>query len=87
MKHSHCSKISKIKYKNVATSTLNSPCSNVLISCALCPAKVPAVWKYYLAQYLDKIHNGTSNEFASLWTLKDEEIAGMKLHWRRILAP
>jgi hypothetical protein len=63
IKHSNCSKISKTKYKNAATSTLNSPYSNVPMSCPLCPVKVPAVWKYYLAQHLDKIHNGTSNKF------------------------
>ena len=47
-KRSSCINLIHFNYATASTSSEASPCSNVPISCPLCPAESPAVWTYSL---------------------------------------
>ncbi|KAF6759684.1 hypothetical protein DFP72DRAFT_806227, partial [Ephemerocybe angulata] len=61
----------------------SSPCTNVPLVCPLCTTDDPAVWRYNLRNHLEQKHSTEAViRYASLWTLSEDEVAGMKRIWR-----
>ena len=62
----------------------SSPCSNVPVSCPLCPKSNPAVWKYFLkVHFQDKHKTAPLMKYEHLWKLSNFEISEMKKFWSK----
>jgi hypothetical protein len=55
-KKSSCVNMIHFNYATASTSSDASPCSNVLITCPLCPDDKPAVWTYSLSAHFKERH-------------------------------
>ncbi len=74
----------KYSYSVAAESSPSSPCSNVLVSCPLCPKSNPAVWKYFLkVHFQDKHKTAPLTKYEHLWKLSNFEISEMKRFWSK----
>lgn len=61
---------------------MSSPCSNVPLSCPLCPKTEPAVWRYNLQYHLSTVHpSAQRSKFEGLWKLTNFEEQEMKKIW------
>jgi hypothetical protein len=70
-------------YVTASTSSEASPCSNVPISCPLCPAGSPAVWTYSLYAHFRGRHNlQLPAHFPIKVSLLKSEIDEMQNVWR-----
>ncbi|KAK0493956.1 hypothetical protein EDD18DRAFT_1077900 [Armillaria luteobubalina] len=70
------------KYMIAATSSKTSPCSNIPISCPLCPPNYPAVWKYSMRHHFMNRHPAVDlTKWKHLWELSRAEIAAMDKVW------
>lgn len=82
-KKSNCPNLVRFNYMNAATSTENSPCSNVPVVCPLCPAGSPAVWTYSLHAHFRERHRLTSQaHFPTRIQLSQSEKDGMYRIWK-----
>ncbi|KAI0296797.1 hypothetical protein BC826DRAFT_1090964 [Russula brevipes] len=80
---STCPNLVRFNYKNAATSSEVSPCSNVPINCPLCPLHSPAVWTYSLRAHFQGRHRLTSTaHFPIQVELSQSEKDGMRRVWK-----
>jgi hypothetical protein len=69
----------KLSLTSFAKSTNASPCTNVPISCPLCPASSEAVWKYNLEAHLKAVHPTASiAEYKELYEISKSERVALK---------
>ncbi|KAH9028204.1 hypothetical protein EDB85DRAFT_1867935 [Lactarius pseudohatsudake] len=82
---SHCPNLTgKLFYSAAATERTNSPCTNVPITCPLCPSTSTAVWKYNLKTHLAQIHPSTKDgDYQDLYVISESEKAALKILWDR----
>ncbi|KAH9020543.1 hypothetical protein EDB83DRAFT_2432480 [Lactarius deliciosus] len=72
----------KLFYLAAATERTNSPCTNVPITCPLCPSTSTAVWKYNLKTHLAQIHPSTEDgDYQDLYMISESEKAALKILW------
>ena len=81
MKHSKCVNLIRFKYAIAATSSENSPCTNVPIMCPICPPKSPAVWTYSLDAHFRDSHNLSRDQFPIKHHLSRSETEGIQIVW------
>ena len=81
MKDSSCMNLIRFKYATAATSSENSPCSNVPVICPLCPQRAPAVWSYSLDAHFRDRHKLVPAYFPIKIQLSASETEGMKTIW------
>ncbi|KAF8970226.1 hypothetical protein BDZ97DRAFT_1603815, partial [Flammula alnicola] len=81
---SGCGNWQVFRYTVAAESTSTSPCSNVPVTCPICPDKQsPAVWKYNLRSHILSKHPSASlARYAPLWELTKFETTQMMSFWR-----
>src|SRR5258708_26821826 len=71
-------------YSVASRSTPSSPCSNVPLSCSLCPKSSPAVWRYNFEHHMKISHRGISNgNYTSIYELTTSEQEEMLKIWER----
>jgi hypothetical protein len=81
-KKSSCVNLIHFNYATASTSSEASPCSNVPISCPLCPDGSPAVWKYSLYAHFRGRHRQKSHaHFPIKVSLSQSEKDGMRNIW------
>ena len=81
-KKSSCVNLMHFNYATASTSSGASPCSNVPVSCPLCPDGSPAVWKYSLKTHFRGKHRLKScAHFPIKVSLPQSERNGMKKVW------
>ncbi|KAN0128293.1 hypothetical protein V8E53_013877 [Lactarius tabidus] len=80
---SHCPNfMGKLFYLAVATERTNSPCTNVPVTCPLCPSTSAAVWKYNMKTHLVRIHPSTKGgDFPKTYVISESEKAALKIQW------
>ena len=72
--------IGKLSYSAVATERTNSPCTNVPVTCPLCPSTSVAVWKYNMKTHLARIHPSTKGgDFSKTYVISESEKAALKV--------
>lgn len=80
---STCPNLVRFSYKSASESTETSPCSNVPITCLLCPVGSPAVWSYNLEAHFRGRHRLTSCTHFPIPTEQSKsEKDGMKCIWQ-----
>ena len=80
---SKCPNLVRFSYKSASESTETSPCSNVPITCSLCPVGSPAVWSYNLEAHFRGRHRLTSRTHFPIPTEQSKsEKDGMKRVWK-----
>ncbi|KAF8066505.1 hypothetical protein FPV67DRAFT_1652976 [Lyophyllum atratum] len=79
-----CPNMVNFKYAVAANSTATSPCSNVPVSCPLCPVKTsPAVWRYNWKAHFESTHPTVIfADYSSVSDLSNFEKAAMKRVWK-----
>ena len=84
-KYTGCPIKPSFSYGVASESSASSPCSNVPITCPLCPAKVtPAIWKYNMKYHIRNVHKtATLSNHEHLWKLSNFEIMEMKNIWTK----
>ena len=76
--------ISKLFYSAAATERTHSPCTNVPVTCPLCPSTSPAVWKYNMKKHLAHIHPSTKGrDFPEAYVIGNSEKAALKILWEK----
>ena len=79
---STCPNLVRFNYKSAARSSDSSPCSNVPISCSICPPDSSAVWVYSLHAHYHKCHRIKSPAlFPTHVEQSQSEKDGMKRVW------
>jgi hypothetical protein len=79
---STCPNLVRFNYKNASESSEKCPCSNVPITCSLCPLGSPAVWTYSLEAHFQGRHRLTSHaHFPIPVEQSQSEKDGMKRVW------
>jgi hypothetical protein len=80
---SHCPNfMGKLFYSAAATERTNSPCTNVPVTCPLCPSTSAAVWKYNMKTHLARIHPSTKGgDFPKTYAISESEKAALKIQW------
>lgn len=82
-KKSSCVNMIHFNYATASASTAASPCSNVPITCPLCPNDAPAVWKYSLHAHFRKRHRLQSPAHHPIKVLLSQsEKDGMRQVWK-----
>jgi hypothetical protein len=77
-----CVHLIHFNYMTASTSSEASPCSNVPISCPLCPAGSPVFWTYSLyAHFQGRHHLQLPAHFPIKVSLLQSEIDGMQNIW------
>ena len=85
-KKSNCPNMVRFNYGNAATSSEASPCSNVPVTCPLCPTGSPSVWTYSLHTHFRECHRLTSiAHFPSRIHLSQSEKDSMQCIWKACL--
>ena len=81
---SRCPNLVKFSYQSASTSTDSAPCSNVPISCPLCPTNDPAIWRYDMQIHFRNHHPTVPWEmYEAKFKIPDTEMAGMELLWQK----
>lgn len=71
-------------FKSTSRSTKGSPCSNMPITCPVCPSSDPAIWRYFLKDHFRQVHGPElKKKYVSLWELTNFEEMEMKKIWRK----
>lgn len=80
MTKSRCPNLYKITMKKAGKSTSKSPCSNIPVSCPLCPSPpAPAVWKYNFEAHFTSCHPSANVDLhRDLFELDPDEDTLMK---------
>lgn len=79
---STCPNLVQFNYKNASKSSERCPCSNVPITCPLCPQGSPAIWTYSLEAHFRGHHRLTSHtHFPIPVEQSQSEKDGMKQVW------
>lgn len=74
----------KLFYSATATEHANSPCTNVPVTCPLCPSTSAAVWKYNMKIHLARVHPSTKGgDFPTAYVISDSEKATLKIQWEK----
>lgn len=75
MTRSRCPNLYKIVMKTASKSTPHSPCSNIPISCPLCPSPpAPAIWKYNFESHFASCHPSADTDlYRGLFTITEDE--------------
>ncbi|KAH6885601.1 hypothetical protein BKA70DRAFT_1377423 [Coprinopsis sp. MPI-PUGE-AT-0042] len=70
-------------YGNAVVSKPNAPCSNVPITCPLCPKSEPSRWRYNLKHHFLDAHPSSANspDYMELWAEATGEREGMQKIW------
>ena len=77
-----CVNLLHFNYATASTSSRASPCSNIPISCPLCPDGSPAVWRYSLYAHFRGKHCLQSHaHFPIKYSLSQSEKDGMQNIW------
>lgn len=82
---SHCPNfMGKLLYSAAATERKNSPCTNIPVTCPLCPSTSAAVWKYNMKTHLARIHPSTKGaDFPEAYVISKSEKAALKILWEK----
>ena len=76
--------IGKLFYSAAARECPNSPCTNVPVTCPLCPSTSAAVWKYNMKFHLARIHPSTKGgDFPNVYAISESEKAALKIQWEK----
>ncbi|KAF8058599.1 hypothetical protein FPV67DRAFT_1565461 [Lyophyllum atratum] len=79
---STCANKASFLYAIAAISTPSSPCSNVPIRCAVCPAAAPAVWRYNFPHHMRNKHPSISlSQYEPLYQISRSEKVQLKQSW------
>ncbi|KAF9001173.1 hypothetical protein BDQ17DRAFT_1426738 [Cyathus striatus] len=79
-----CMMKTRFSYNVAADSTASSPCSNVPISCPICPSSEPAVWKYFMKRHFEDRHGSQRiKDHSHLWHITPFENDEMRRIWRK----
>jgi len=81
-----CATKCKFSYAVASRSTSSSPCSNVPLSCPVCPKNSPAVWRYNFGYHAKTSHPGLSasdTNYKSIYELAVSEREEMLKIWER----
>jgi hypothetical protein len=81
LKNSRCQHNNQVRLslKAFSKSTSASPCTNVPITCPLCPTASDAVWKYNLESHLRNIHpTANISEYQVLYEISKSEFVALK---------
>ncbi|KAH9158608.1 hypothetical protein EDB89DRAFT_1867805, partial [Lactarius sanguifluus] len=71
-------------YSAAATERTNSPCTNVPMTCHLCPSTSTAVWKYNMKTHLARNHPSTKGDGShKAYMISKSEKAALKILWER----
>lgn len=65
-------------------STMSSLCTNVPLTCPLCPSMAPAIWKCNLLQHLSQVHptaDAHPDAYKSLYAIGPFEVSALKVIW------
>ena len=81
MKLSKCVNLIQFKYAIAATSSKNSPCTNVLVVCLLCSPKSPVVWTYSLDAHFRDSHSLAHNHFPIKYRPSQLETEEIQIIW------
>ena len=74
----------KLFYSTAATERTNSPCTNVPVTCPLCPSTLAAVWKYNMKTHLARIHPSTKGcDLPKAYVISESERAALKILWEK----
>lgn len=82
---SHCPNfMGKLLYLAAATECINSPCTNIPVTCPLCPSKSAAVWKYSMKIHLVQVHPSMrGGNFPKAYAISKSEKATLKILWEK----
>ena len=81
-KKSSCINLIHFNYATASTSSEASPCSNVPITCLLCPDSSPAVWAYSLHAHFRGRHRlQSTSHFLIKISLSQSEKDGIRKVW------
>ena len=81
MQNSRCQHNNQVRLSltGFAKSTDSSPCTNIPITCPLCPAASDAVWKYNLEAHLKIVHpTANTSEYEALYNVSKSEFVALK---------
>ena len=80
---SHCPNLArKFLYSTASTKRMNSPCTNVLVTCPLCPSASGSVWKYNMRTHLTKYHLSICDtDILQAYIISKSEKVALKLQW------
>ena len=74
--------VGRFLYTAASTEWTNSPCTNVLVTCPLCPSTSESVWKYNMRTHLMKNHPSVCDtDILKDYTVSRSEKAALKLRW------
>ena len=74
----------RLFYSAAATERPNSPCTNVPVTCPLCPSTSAAVWKYNMKIHLAQTHPSTKgSDFPKAYAISDSKKAALKIQWEK----
>ncbi|KAJ6604069.1 hypothetical protein B0H10DRAFT_1821589 [Mycena sp. CBHHK59/15] len=80
--------VKRFNYNVAATSSVNSPCSNVPMCCPECDTTAPAVWRYNLKYHLGHSHPRIPvAKHKDLWELSESEKVAMQNIWKKLKEP
>ena len=72
--------VSKFLYTAASMEQTNSPCTNVLVTCPLCPSMSGSVWKYNMRTHLMKNHPSVCDaDILKDYIISESEKAALKL--------
>ncbi len=74
----------KLSYLAAATERANSPCTNVPITCPLCPSTSTAIWKYNMKTHLAQLHpSAKGGGLLKAYVISNSEKAALKILWEK----
>ena len=74
----------KLFYSAAATECTNSPCTNVPVTCPLCPSTSTAVWKYNMKIHLAWVHPSMKGgDFPMAYAISESKKAALKIQWEK----
>ena len=74
----------RLFYLAAATECPNSPCTNILVTCPLCPSTSAAVWKYNMKIHLVQTHPSTKgSDFPKAYANSNSKKAALKIQWEK----
>lgn len=83
-KNSRCQgkNLVKLSISSFEKSSSKSPCTNVPVTCPLCPSNSDAIWKYNLHDHISSVHpTANLTEYESLYQISQTEITALKAEY------
>ena len=84
LRKSRCQNLGRFSYASAVTETPHSPCTNVPITCPLCPSTASAIWKYNIKAHFSNNHRSADFEqHVSNSIISESEKAALRIKWEK----